>query len=127
MTNTANVSVTKAMNLKTRELLKRLRITPNKRGYEYLVDLILRSITREVRPGYLSKTGFPVTARKCNAGSSERVERACRAAICYSYERESEKYMEVFGIDKRPSVSEFVFTIADHLILQEEMKMATTA
>lgn len=113
--------------IEVRNFLKRFHITPNKKGYEYLTDLLLRTMDHEVSPGFLSKTGFPVTARKLRATNSEAVERSCRNAIYCSFQNDPKPFLEILGLSTKPSISLFLFTAADHLLMEEKKKSSTSA
>lgn len=113
--------------IEVREFLKRLYITPNKKGYEYLTDLLVRAMEHEIVPGFMSKTGYPVTARKLRATNSEAVERSCRNAIYCSYNTVPKLYLDILGIETKPSISLFVFTVADHLLMEEKKRSSTSA
>lgn len=110
------------MNVKTDtnigNVLKDLGIYPSVKGYYYLIDLVHMVQDGELMIGYMTKIGYPRLGRKYGC-TSESAERSCRTAICTSYRRNSATYGELLHLNRRPTIADFVFTLADYLELEE--------
>lgn len=99
--------------------LKELGIFPSYKGYRYLIELIKLAHKQELKIGYMTKIGYPRTARLCQC-TSEGVERSCRSAIATSYKHYEDVYYELLHLRHKPSTSEFIFTVEDYLTDKEE-------
>ena len=106
------------------KMLHTLGVPSHIKGYSYIregINIILES--NDIMGG-ITKELYPEIARRYNTTSS-RVERAIRHAIEISWNRgDYETMEEIFGhsvdYDKaKPTNSEFIATIADHLKLEK--------
>jgi len=105
---------------KITQLLHNLGIPSHIKGYVYIRESISIMLNNPEIVGGITKEIYPEVAKKFNSTSS-RVERAIRHAIEISWNRGDYEIMEeIFGhsvdYDKaKPTNSEFISTIADHL------------
>ena len=108
---------------KLTDLLHKLGMPSNIKGYYYVRSAILMVYENPDLIGSITKRLYPDLSVKFNT-STERIERAIRHAIQVSYDRGDINLMEeIFGntisIDKdKPTNSEFIVTIADKLRLE---------
>ncbi|MBO4600715.1 MAG: sporulation transcription factor Spo0A [Bacilli bacterium] len=108
---------------KISKMLHTLGVPSHIKGYTYIREGINIMIESEELIGGITKEIYPEIAKKYNTTSS-RVERAIRHAIEISWNRgDYESMEEIFGhsvdYDKaKPTNSEFIATIADHLRLE---------
>lgn len=100
------------------ETLKDLGILPSYKGYNYIIDLVSMIQSNDLQIGFMSKVGYPKVARKWGC-TSESVERSCRNSIFTSYKRYGDVFYDVLRIRQRPSITKFVFTLADYLSVSE--------
>ena len=113
--NNLQISITK--------ILHELGIPSHIRGYLYIRDSIKLMYMTPDMIGGITKEIYPEIAKKYNATPS-RVERAIRHAIEISWNRGDYEVMDrIFGhsvdYDKaKPTNSEFIATIADHIRLE---------
>lgn len=105
------------------KMLHTLGVPSHIKGYIYIRDSVTLMMNSKEQVGGITKEIYPEIARKYNTTSS-RVERAIRHAIEISWNRgDYEAMEEIFGhsvdYDKaKPTNSEFIATIADHLRLE---------
>lgn len=96
------------------------------KGYQYLRDAIIMSVSDSEMLGSITKRLYPAIAKKHKTTSS-RVERAIRHAIEVAWSRGSmETIEELFGYTVnsgkgKPTNSEFVALIADKIRLEYKM------
>ena len=108
---------------KITKILHDLGIPSHIRGYLYIRDSIKLMYMTPDMIGGITKEIYPEIAKKYNATPS-RVERAIRHAIEISWNRGDYEVMDqIFGhsvdYDKaKPTNSEFIATIADHIRLE---------
>lgn len=106
------------------KMLHTLGIPSHIKGYTYIREGINIILESGELTGGITKEIYPEIARKYNTTSS-RVERAIRHAIEISWNRgDYETMEEIFGhsvdYDKaKPTNSEFIVTIADHLKIEK--------
>lgn len=114
--------VSQSIEMEVSSILHELGIPSHLRGYQYIRDGILLMYENDINTTLVTKDIYPEIADKYETTSS-RVERAIRHAIEISWIRGDLKLMEnLFGhsIDyekSKPTNSEFLTTIADHLKL----------
>ena len=108
--------------IKVRKLLHELRILPNKKGYEYIVEAVSIALDS------LGKTGgrknligiYDEIAEKFES-TYFRVERCIRYAIRDASENPSEKMLTLFPyLPVIPTNSTFISVLAEHLAFQSE-------
>jgi two-component system response regulator (stage 0 sporulation protein A) len=101
-------------------ILNSTGIMPNLKGYHYIKSAIMISYKQDDMQGGITKMVYPEIAR-LNHTTSARVERAIRHAIEASWKRcgKNEYYQKLgfvsFDREKRPTNSEFIFTILEYL------------
>ncbi len=101
-------------------LIKELGVPANVKGYHYLRDAVMISMTRSGAYHSVTKMVYPEVARKYDTTPS-RVERAIRHAVDTAWIRGSMgAFQEIFGytIDShrgKPTNSEFIAIVADKL------------
>ena len=104
------------------KILHTLGVPSHIKGYLYIREGVNLMLNSKEQVGGITKEIYPEIARKYNTTSS-RVERAIRHAIEISWNRGDYDTMEeIFGhsvdYDKaKPTNSEFIATVADHLRL----------
>ena len=109
-----------SISKKTSKLLHDLGMPSHIKGYQYIRDAIIMMYNDKSYIGGITKMLYPDIAKKYETTPS-RVERAIRHAIEISWNRGDYDTMEeIFGhsvdYDKaKPTNSEFIATIADHL------------
>ena len=108
------------------DLLKRFRIPPNLMGFEYLRTGLMLCIGDMGMLNSITKTLYPAIAEHCSS-RSQRVERAIRHAIAHGWELADRKLeREYFGYcvsDRRkPSNSEFIAQLADHIRMELDFR-----
>ena len=114
-------------NIRIKETLKELGVSPNLCGYRYLEEAI--SLTMDdpaLAHGHVVKVLYPCIAEKFDSTPS-RVERAIRHAIEVAWDRgDVETLNSYFGYtiqnDRgKPTNSEFIAMIADNLRLRYKL------
>lgn len=116
------ICVVKDESRQISKILHTLGVPSHIKGYLYIREGINLMLNSKELVGGITKEIYPEIARKYNTTSS-RVERAIRHAIEISWNRgDYETMEEIFGhsvdYDKaKPTNSEFIATVADHLRL----------
>lgn len=98
------------------ELLRKLDVRPNIKGYDYLKFLMEKCAQDpSYHSGMITKEIYPECAKKFNTTLS-RVERAIRHALELSFGKAPEKYSEVFGgtFKKVPTNSQFIGLVSEY-------------
>lgn len=104
------------------EFMLELGIPAHLRGYYYLREAILLSVSDMELVSSVTKLLYPVIARQYRT-TQQRVERAIRNAIEVSWERGNQEVFEaLFGFSgrkglTRPTNSEYIARIADKIRL----------
>jgi len=107
------------------KILAETGIPPHLKGYRYLKEAIVRTVSDRNICHAMTKLCYPLLARKFDTTSS-RVERAMRHAIGLSWKcNDWNALRKLFGNaaskhDKTPTNSEWIATIADRVIEQLE-------
>ena len=102
-----------------------LGIPAHIKGYQYLRDAIILSVSDKEMLGSVTKILYPTIAKKRQTTSS-RVERAIRHAIEVAWSRgKMDTINDLFGYTVstgkgKPTNSEFIAMIADRLQLQQK-------
>lgn len=101
------------------DLLVRLGIRPNLKGYQYLRTAVLLSMKDREELDGITKRLYPSVARK-HGTSPDKVEHAIRHAIKTAWEKgNAEGQMRVFGYcfeeGKRPTNSEFIMQLLAYM------------
>lgn len=108
-----------------KRVLKLLGVSPNLRGYAYLVDAINATMERPDTVHSICKSIYMMLAERYET-SVNAVERAMRHAIEMSITGDvAEVIYPIFGrtIDQRrgrPTVSQYISTIAEYLQMGED-------
>ena len=105
-----------------RKLLHELRILPNKKGYEYIVEAVSIAIDNsdKIRGGKNLIGIYDEVAEKFERTYSN-VERCIRYAIRSASENPSEKMLTLFPyLPAIPTNSAFISVLAEHLAFQSE-------
>ena len=100
------------------ELLRRMDVRPNIKGYDYLKFLMEKcEQDYSYHKRSFTKVIYPECAEKFHTTSS-RVERAIRHALTLSFEKAPEKYSEVFGgkFTSAPTNSEFIGLVSEYFV-----------
>lgn len=107
-----------ALEIRVTELLMRLGIPACSLGYNYLRFAIIHTYENPEDSIYVTKTLYPMVARKCGAVSTSSVERTCHHAIEKGYHGGyRNEFINRFGIGsaKCPTCSEFIRASAQYL------------
>lgn len=104
------------------EILQRLGIPPNLKGYHYLRRAIVLCVMTPELQTCITKQLYPAVASEFKATAS-RVERAMRHAIEIAWENNDGSMISILGNatryrNKKPTNSEFIATITDRLRLR---------
>lgn len=105
------------------EILQEMGIPPHIKGYRYLREAILLAVEDSTVLESITKVLYPGVACRFET-TSARVERDIRRAICVAWERGDDvsrrRYFRntVSHLKGKPTNSEFIAMIADHLCLQ---------
>lgn len=104
---------------KITDLLVRLGIRPNLKGYQYLKTAVILSMKDKEELDGITKRLYPSVARK-HAASADKVEHAIRHAIRTAWEKGNETDQKaVFGYcfeeRKRPTNSEFIMQVIAYM------------
>lgn len=104
------------MNNEIQELLLKIGITPNLRGFNYIVDAVLLIASDKSKYWYVTKELYPKIAEMYNS-TPTRIERCIRHAITKSIDHdygEMEKILGVSPYQIKMTNSEFL-----HLMLRK--------
>lgn len=116
------------LEIEISELLHNLGVPSNILGYKYAREAVKFVCSNDSGISFITKEIYPCIASKFNSNSS-RVERAIRHAIEVSWERGDLDLIEaLFGhsIDydrSKPTNSEFINTLADHIRLKQKVSI----
>ncbi len=105
------------------EFMLELGIPAHLRGYYYLREAVILSVSDMELVGSVTKLLYPVIARRYKT-TFQRVERAIRNAIEVSWERgNTDVFEELFGFSRlagsaRPTNSEYIARIADRVRME---------
>ena len=104
--------------------LIRLGVKANLKGYQYLKTAVMLSVNDREELDGVTKRLYPDIAREHKTGV-DKVEHAIRHAISSSWERGKRDEQErIFGYcageGKRPTNSEFIVGLVDHMALREK-------
>lgn len=96
-------------------------ITPNYRGYDYIVfamDLVFKN---PARLQYVTKELYPEIAKQYHT-DWRAVEHSIRIAILRSWERDPNRFERLLGMWKRekPSAGKFIATLYAHMLIEFE-------
>lgn len=106
------------------EIIHEIGVPAHIKGYQYLREAILLTIHDMDAINAVTKVLYPEVARKF-ATTPSRVERAIRHAIEVAWDRGDVETLQKFfgytvsGIKGKPTNSEFIAMIADHLSLRQ--------
>lgn len=106
-----------ALSHRIQQILRRLCIGGNLRGFYYLAYAIELTIKDPFVVQYVTKTLYPVIARRYGVSPSS-VERAMRTALNSSWRQDGKKALnQMLGrhLIERPSTAEFVDMLADYI------------
>ena len=114
-----------SLNLETRvtNILHEIGVPAHIRGYHYMREAIIMSVNNIDVLNYITKELYPAIAKQCNTTPS-RVERAIRHGIEVAWSRGKVDAIDnLFGYTVnnhkgKPTNSEFIALIADHLRLE---------
>jgi len=107
------------------EILHEIGVPAHIKGYQYLREAIMLTVEDMDIINAVTKVLYPQVARKFGTTPS-RVERAIRHAIEVAWDRGNVETLQRFfgytvsGIKGKPTNSEFVAMIADHLALKQK-------
>lgn len=114
-----NIEIEK--NVAIRTLLKLLGIKPCIKGYDYLIiaiDAVKKKYERGVTDIGVCKLYEEIA--NVSGTTSRRVERNIRHAVEMAWNDNQDLMREFLGrIYQKPTNSEFIFTVAEHLFLKE--------
>ncbi len=114
---------------KVTEILHQIGVPAHIKGYQFLRDAILMSITDPEMINAVTKRLYPDIA-KANGTTASRVERAIRHAIEVAWDRgDVDTLNSYFGytihnLRGKPTNSEFIAMIADRMRLEKKQKRA---
>ena len=107
------------------EIIHEIGVPAHIKGYQYLREAIILTINDMDAINAVTKVLYPEVARKFSTTPS-RVERAIRHAIEVAWDRGDVETLQKFfgytvsGIKGKPTNSEFIAMIADHLSLRQK-------
>ena len=107
------------------EIIHEIGVPAHIKGYQYLREAIILTINDMDAINAVTKVLYPEVARKF-ATTPSRVERAIRHAIEVAWDRGDVETLQRFfgytvsGIKGKPTNSEFIAMIADHLSLRQK-------
>ncbi|MBQ7736726.1 MAG: sporulation transcription factor Spo0A [Oscillospiraceae bacterium] len=107
------------------EIIHEIGVPAHIKGYQYLREAIILTINDMDAINAVTKVLYPEVARKFGTTPS-RVERAIRHAIEVAWDRGDVETLQKFfgytvsGIKGKPTNSEFIAMIADHLSLRQK-------
>ena len=110
------------------EIIHEIGVPAHIKGYQYLREAIILTINDMDSINAVTKVLYPEVARKF-ATTPSRVERAIRHAIEVAWDRGDVETLQKFfgytvsGIKGKPTNSEFIAMIADHLSLRQKQGM----
>lgn len=98
-----------------------LGITPNYRGYDYIVLAMQLVFDNPERLQYVTKELYPVIAEKYNT-DWRAVEHSIRITISRSWERDSALFAKILGawVTERPAVGRFLAVLYTYLLIEFE-------
>lgn len=102
-----------------KSLLVDLEITPNYKGYGYIICAIQIISEKPESLQYVTKELYPVIARAYGT-DWKVVEHGIRLAVSRSWEKKPQQYRDSLGLNQRPSAGKFLAYIYIHLCLLEE-------
>lgn len=123
------VNLKEALERDITDIIRRIGIPANIKGYQYLREAIMMSVQDVDNLQYITKMLYPSIAQKYHTNSSS-VERAIRHAISISCARGDHMYMsELFrfrqtGGDWKPTNSQFIAQITDRLRIEYGLEEA---
>ena len=110
------------------EIIHEIGVPAHIKGYQYLREAIILTINDMDAINAVTKVLYPEVARKFGTTPS-RVERAIRHAIEVAWDRGDVETLQKFfgytvsGIKGKPTNSEFIAMISDHLSLRKKQGM----
>ena len=110
------------------DIIHEIGVPAHIKGYQYLREAIILTIRDMDAINAVTKVLYPEVARKFGTTPS-RVERAIRHAIEVAWDRGDVEVLQKFfgytvsGIKGKPTNSEFIAMIADHLSLRQKQGM----
>lgn len=104
-----------------KKILIHMGITPNYRGYDYIMLAIQLSFENPARLQYVTKELYPVIAEKYNT-DWRAVEHSIRITISRSWERDSALFAKILGawVTERPAVGRFLAVLYTYLLIEFE-------
>lgn len=107
--------------LKLIKMLIHMGITPNYRGYDYIVLAIELVFENPARLQHVTKELYPEIAKQYHT-DWRAVEHSIRIAILRSWERGQTKYEKLLGMWKKekPSAGKFLATLYAHMLIEFE-------
>lgn len=108
------------------EFMRELGIPAHLRGYQYLRSAVEMCTEDMELVGSVTKLLYPDLA-KMHKTTDQKIERAIRNAIEVSWQRgNGDLFEQLFGYDNseeysRPTNSEYIAAVADHIRLEYEM------
>ena len=98
-----------------------LGITPNYRGYDYIVLAMQLVFENPERLQYVTKELYPVIAEKYNT-DWRAVEHSIRITISRSWERDSALFAKILGawVTERPAVGRILAVLYTYLLIEFE-------
>lgn len=96
-------------------------ITPNYRGYNYIVYAMQLVFEKPERLQYVTKELYPAIAKEYHT-DWRAVEHGIRIAILRSWEKDSKRYENIFGVwgKEKPSVGKFIAVLYEYLLIESE-------
>ena len=96
-------------------------ITPNYRGYNYIVFAMQLVFEEPERFQHVTKELYPVIAKKYHS-DWRAVEHGIRIAILRGWEKDSKRFENIFGIwgKEKPSVGKFFAILYEYLLIEFE-------
>lgn len=102
-------------------VLIKLDITPNYRGYEYIVHAIRLIFRKPERLQYVTKELYPVVAQQyCTDWRA--VEHSIRIAVSRSWDEDPERFKDLFmgWVKQKPSAGRFLSVLYAYLSFAQE-------
>ena len=124
----ANVRAEPSLESVVTEIIHEIGVPAHIKGYQYLREAIILTINDMDAINAVTKVLYPEVARKFSTTPS-RVDRAIRHAIEVAWDRGDVETLQKFfgytvsGIKGKPTNSEFIAMIADHLSLRQKQGM----
>ena len=108
-------------NVETRKMLISLGITPEIKGYHYMIDAI--EMMHEERSEGKKFCGWCNLYREIaekNETTATLVERNLRSAVCRAFGTDFEKVVQICGpLKKVPTISRFVSSLAEYIAIEQ--------